>query len=57
MNENKYYFNDNLNYCAAEAWVADYLFTSGMAASREEAVNSLRECPVFCGWRSCELYE
>ncbi len=57
MNENKYYFNDSLNYCATEEWVADYLYVSGMVDSRDEAVSELRSCRNFFGWFSCELQQ
>ena len=51
----KFYHNNNINVTAEENWVADYLYQSGQAESREEAVEGLRSMREFCGWYECEV--
>ena len=51
----KFYHNKNINVTAEESWVADYLYQSGQAESREEAVDELQGMREFCGWYECEV--
>ena len=51
----KFYHNNNINVTAEESWVVDYLYQSGQAESREEAVEGLRGMREFCGWYECEV--
>ena len=51
----KFYHNSSLNLTAEEEWVADYLYQSGQAESREEAVEELRGKREHCGWYECEV--
>ena len=51
----KFYHNKNINITAEESWVADYLYQSGQAESREEAVEGLRGMREYCGWYECEV--
>ena len=49
----KFYHNNNINVTAEEDWVADYLYQSGQAESREEAVEELQGKREYCGWFEC----
>ena len=51
----RFYHNNNINVTAEEEWVADYLYQSGQAESREEAVEELRSKREHCGWYECEV--
>ena len=51
----KFYYNADMNICAEETWVTDYLFISGKVESREEALEELREKREFYGWFECEV--
>ena len=49
----KFYHNNNINITAEESWVADYLYLSGQAENREEAVEELQGKREYCGWYEC----
>ena len=49
----KFYHNKNINVTAEESWVADYLYQSGQAESREEAVEEMQSKREHCGWYEC----
>ena len=51
----KFYYNADVNACAEEPWVADYLFYGGFVESREEAIEELRTKREFYGWFECEV--
>lgn len=51
----KFYHNKNINVTAEESWVVDYLYQSGQAESREEAVDELQGKREHCGWYECEV--
>lgn len=51
----KFYYNADMNICAEETWVIDYLFMDGMFESREEALEKLRTKHEVCGWFECEV--
>ena len=51
----KFYHNNHINITAEESWVADYLYQSGQAESREEAVEELQSKREHCGWYECEV--
>lgn len=50
---NIFYFNSDLNTCATEYWVIDYLFYMGVDDSRENIKNELRSKREFFGWYEC----
>ena len=51
----KFYHNSHINITAEENWVADYLYQSGQAESREEAIEELQGMREFYGWYECEV--
>lgn len=51
----RFYFNDQIDVCAEENWVADYLVGNGYADNREEAIQELRTKRSFGGWFDCEV--
>lgn len=51
----RFYYNSELNICAEESWVADYLYYGGTVDSREEALESLHTKREFYGWFDCEV--
>ena len=51
----RFYYNANMNICAEENWVTDYLFIGGMIESREEALEELRTKHEVFGWFECEV--
>ena len=51
----RFYYNADINICAEESWVAEYLFFDGSVESREEAVEELRTKREFYGWFDCEV--
>lgn len=60
--DNTFYFNLELNTCATENWVVDYLFYNmGVDDSRENIKNKLRSKKEFFGWYECtvsdDIYE
>ena len=46
----RFYYNADMNICAEEIWVTDYLFMGGMVKSREEALEELRTKHEVYGW-------
>lgn len=51
----RFYYNEGMNVCAEETWVADYLYIDGMFDSREEALEALRTRYEVYGWIECEV--
>ena len=51
----RFYYNSELNICAEESWVADYLYYGGAVDSREEALENLHTKREFYGWFDCEV--
>lgn len=51
----RFYFNDQIDVCAEENWVADYLVENGYTNNREEAIQELRTKRNFYGWFDCEV--
>ena len=51
----RFYYNADMNMCAEETWVIDYLFMGGMVESREEALEKLRTKREVYGWFECEV--
>jgi len=45
----------DINCCAEETWVSDYLYNGGMVDSREEAIEALRTKREFYGWFECDV--
>lgn len=56
-----FYFNLELNTCATENWVVDYLFYMGVEDSREQIREELHSKREFFGWYECtvsdDIYE
>ena len=50
-----FYYNMDINCCAEETWVSDYLYNGGMVDSREEAIEALHTKRKFYGWYDCEV--
>ena len=49
----RFYYNADMNICAEETFVTDYLFMGGMVESREEALEELgikRVTGLRCGF-------
>lgn len=55
MDELRFYFNDQINVCAEENWVVDYLIENGYCETKEEAIDNLHTCRNFGGWFDCEV--
>jgi hypothetical protein len=55
MIELRFYFNDQIDVCAEERWVVDYLIENGFCETEEEAIDNLRTCRNFYGWFDCEV--
>lgn len=53
--KNVFYFNLELNTCATENWVVDYLFYMGVEDSREQIREELHSKREFFGWYECEV--
>ena len=51
----RFYYNADMNICAEETGVIDYLFMGGMFDSREEVLEELRTKHEVCGWFECEV--
>ena len=51
----KFYYNADMNVCAEETWVTDYLFMGGMVELREKALEELRTKHEVYGWFECEV--
>ena len=51
----KFYYNMDINCCAEETWVSDYLYNNGMADSKEEAIEALYTRREFYGWFECDV--
>lgn len=50
-----FYYNIQMNVCAEENWVVDFLVENEDCEDREEALESLRTCREFRGWFGCEV--
>lgn len=50
-----FYYNIQINVCAEENWVVDYLIENGYCETEEEAINNLHTCHCFGGWIDCEV--
>ena len=51
----RFYFNDQINVCAEESWVIDYLIENGFCEDETEALDGLHTCRSFGGWFDCEV--
>lgn len=51
----RFYYNLDLNVCAEEPWVVDYLYYGGAVNSREEALEELHTKREFYGWYDCQV--
>lgn len=50
-----FYYNFQMNVCAEENWVVDFLVENEDCEDREEALEGLRVCREFYGWCDCEV--
>lgn len=50
-----FYFNDQIDVCAEEPWVVEYLIENGFCEDEDEALHGLRSCRNFYGWFDCEV--
>lgn len=50
-----FYYNIQINVCAEENWVANYLVENGYCETEEEAIANLHTCHDFGGWFDCEV--
>ena len=51
----RFYFNDQINICAEEPWVVDYLVENGFCEDEAEAIEELHTRRYFGGWFDCEV--
>lgn len=51
----RFYFNDQINVCAEEPWVVNYLIENGFCEDEAEALDGLHTRRNFCGWFDCEV--
>lgn len=51
----RFYFNDQINVCAEESWVVDYLVENGFCENEAEALDNLHTRRNFGGWFDCEV--
>ena len=51
----RFYYNADMNICAEENWVVDYLFINGMFESRKEVLEELETKHEVYGWFECEV--
>ena len=51
----RFYFNDQIDVCAEEPWVVDYLIENGFCKDEAEALYSLHTCRNFGGLFYCEV--
>ena len=52
----RFYYNADMNICAEETWVTDYLLMDGMFEAREEALEDLITKHDVYGWFECEVW-
>ena len=50
-----FYYNINMNICAEEDWVVDFLIENEDCENKEEAFDGLRSCREFYGWIDCDV--
>ena len=50
-----FYFNDQIDVCAEEPWVVEYLIESGLCKDEDEALHGLHSVWNFHGWFGCEV--
>lgn len=50
-----FYYNINMNICAEEDWVVDFLVENEDCENKEEAFDGLRSCREFYGWIDCDV--
>ena len=51
----RFYFNDQINVCAEEPWVVDYLVENGFCEDEAEAIEELHTRRYFGGGFDCEV--
>ena len=51
----RFYFNDQINVCAEEPCVVDYLVENGFCEDESEALDNLHTRRSFGGWFDCEV--
>ena len=51
----RFYYNDEINVCAEEPWVIDYLIENGFCEDEAEVLDGLHTRRSFGGWFDCEV--
>ena len=51
----RFYFNDQIDVCAEEPWVVNYLIENGFCENEAEALEELHTRRNFHGWFDCEV--
>ena len=51
----EFYFNVQIDVCAEEPWVVDYLIENGYCKDEAEALSELHTRRHFGGWFKCEV--
>ena len=51
----RFYFNDQIDVCAEEPWVVNYLVENGFCEDEAEALEELHTRRNFHGWFDCEV--
>lgn len=51
----RFYYNADMNVCAEENWVTEYLWINGMFESERKALEELRTKHEVYGWFECEV--
>ena len=50
-----FYYNADLNICADENWVIEYILNNEGEQNWEEVYSGLRSCREYYGWFDCEV--
>lgn len=51
----RFYFNYQIDVCAEEPWVVNYLIENGFCKDETEALDGLHTCRNFWDWFDCEV--
>ena len=55
VKEMNFYFNDQIDVCAEEPWVVEYLIENGFCEDKDEALYGLHSRRNFHGWFDCDV--
>ena len=51
----RFYYNADLNTCAEESWVIEYILNNEEEQDWEKVYGGLRSCHEYYGWFDCEV--